>query len=97
MSKRRRYLLTYDIADDKRRSEVFALCRQNGDHTQYSVFVLELNDRELIALQAQLEAAIHQHEDQVLIADLGLAEHDSGKIIARLGKPYDPPVRALVI
>ena len=97
MSKRRRYLLTYDISDDKRRSEVFYLCRQNGDHTQYSVFLLELNDRELIALQAQIESFIHHLEDQVLIADLGRADHESGKIIASIGKPYEPPVRALVI
>ena len=69
----------------------------SAERRPHPVLVLELNDRELIALQAQLEAAIHQHEDQVLIADLGLAEHDSGKIIASLGKPYDPPVRALVI
>ena len=34
MTSRRRYLVTYDISDDKRRDEVFKLCRQQGDHTQ---------------------------------------------------------------
>ena len=94
---RRRYLVTYDIADDKRRDEVFKLCRQQGDHTQYSVFIAELDQRELIAFQSELERHIHRDEDQILFADLGLAEHDSGRIIASLGKPYEPPIKALVV
>ena len=94
---RRRYLITYDIADDKRRTQVFSTCHQNGDHTQYSVFIAELDDREIIALQSELGGLIHHHDDQVLIADLGPADRDAGRIIASLGRPYDPPTRALVV
>jgi CRISPR-associated protein Cas2 len=97
MSQRRRYLVTYDIADDRRRASVFTLCRQQGDHTQYSVFVAELDDRELIAFQAELASMIHHSEDQVLFADLGPAEREAGRIIASLGRPYEPPIRALVV
>jgi len=97
MSHRRRYLVTYDIADDKRRTAVFASCRQQGDHTQYSVFLAELDARELVVFQAELDALIHHAEDQILIADLGPADRDAGRIIASLGLPYDPPSRALVV
>ena len=97
MTNRRRYLVTYDIADDTRRNEVFKLCRQQGDHTQYSVFIAELDQRELIVFQSDLEQFIHRDQDQILFADLGLAEREAGRIIASLGKPYQPPIRALVV
>lgn len=97
MSARRRYLVTYDIADDRRRDAVFKICRQQGDHTQYSVFVAELDGRELIAFQAELDDLIHAHEDQILFADLGPAEREAGRIIASLGRSYQPPIRALVV
>lgn len=95
--KRRRYLVTYDIADDKRRDKVFHACRQHGDHTQYSVFLVELTRSELIAFQSELDDHINQAADQILFADLGPSERDSGHIIASLGKTYEPPIRALVI
>lgn len=94
---RRRYLITYDIADDKRRAQVFATCHQHGDHTQYSVFVAELDDREVVTVQSELDSLIHHVDDQILIADLGPADRDAGRIIASLGRPYDPPTRALVV
>lgn len=97
MSSRKRYLITYDIADDRRRAKVFDVCHRGGDHTQYSVFVADLSERELIALRAAIELLIHHDEDQVLIADLGPAENDTGCVIASIGKPYQPPVRAVVV
>ncbi len=42
---RRRYLITYDISDDKRRARVFKSLRNRGDHLQFSVFLCELNPR----------------------------------------------------
>jgi CRISPR-associated protein Cas2 len=94
---RHRYLITYDIPDDKRRTQVFHACEREAEHTQYSVFVAELNDQELISLQAELADLINVEEDQILFADLGPAEREAGRIIASLGQPYDPPVRALVV
>jgi CRISPR-associated protein Cas2 len=97
MSERRRYLVTYDIGDDRRRTRVFNACRQQGDHMQYSVFIAELNQREFIRFQAELEALIHRDDDQVLFADLGPADHEAGRIIASVGRPFDPPVRVIVV
>ena len=97
MTQRRRYLVTYDIADDKRRGAVFKACRQQGDHTQYSVFIAELDARELVVFQADLDEMIHRDQDQILFADLGPAKQKAGRIIASLGLAYDPPTRALVV
>jgi CRISPR-associated protein Cas2 len=94
---RRRYLISYDVADDRRRSRIHDACRQHGDRTQYSVFVAELDDREFVRLRAEIEAIVHRSDDQVLFADLGPADRDSGQIIASLGRPYQPPVRVFVV
>jgi CRISPR-associated protein Cas2 len=97
MTARRRYLITYDIADDRRRSGVFSCCLQHGAHTQFSVFVAELGGRELVSFQAALDEVVHKGHDQVLIFDLGPARWEHGQIVASVGKPYRPEVRALVV
>lgn len=94
---RRRYLVTYDISDDKRRLKVFLSLRARGDHTQFSVFLCDLGDRELVRLRGILEEIVKKDEDQVLFADLGPAEKEPGKIIGSVGRPYQPPIRALVV
>lgn len=94
---RRRYLVTYDVSDDKRRTKVFRNLEDHGDHVQYSVFVCELNAMELTRLKALLEKCIHHREDQVLFLDLGSSERHAGETISSLGKTYETPVRALVV
>ncbi len=94
---RRRYLVTYDVSDDKRRDQVYRSLLARGDHTQFSVFVCELSERELVRLKGVLEKEINAEEDQVLVVDLGPVERDSGRIIAAVGRAYHPPVRALVV
>jgi CRISPR-associated protein Cas2 len=97
MTSRRRYLVTYDVADDKRRDQVFACCMQQGDHTQYSVFIADLSDRELVVFRAALERIVNHHQDQVLMFDLGPSHRQYGQVIASVGRAYNPPVRALVV
>ena len=45
---RKRYLVTYDVSDDKRRTKIFKTLYAYGDHAQYSVFICELNAREYV-------------------------------------------------
>ena len=96
---RRRYLITYDIADDKRRMNVFKALRDRGDHVQYSVFICELNDREYALLRGELKGYIHHKEDQVLILDLGLADNtlEIGQGLDCIGQGYNPPQRVIVV
>ncbi len=94
---RRRYLISYDIADDKRRTSVFKQLEDYGDHVQFSVFICELNRQEHIELVAQLRAAIHNREDQVLILDMGPAEQPANRILESLGRVFEPPSRILVV
>lgn len=94
---RRRYLVAYDVAEDRRRNRVFKTLSGVGDWVQYSVFVCELNRREHVEVSAALAQHVNNAEDQVLFIDLGPAEQDSGRLVSSLGRPYEPPTRVVVI
>ena len=94
---RRRMLVTYDIADDRRRAQVFRVLNGFGDHLQYSVFLCQLNERERVALERDLSAEIHHREDQVLLVDLGPSERDAADRIGSLGRAFTPAARVVVV
>ena len=94
---RQRYLIAYDVADDKRRNAVFKALVANGDHVQFSVFLCQLNRVELARLQGDLEKAVNHRQDQVIILDLGPADSALASRLQCLGKGYTPPTRVNVI
>ena len=94
---RRHYLITYDVADDKRRTRIFQTLRDHGDHAQYSVFLCELNDRELAQLRGRLIDLTHAREDQVMILDLGPAGVPIESCLETIGRGFEPPQRVLVV
>ncbi|MFO0874457.1 MAG: CRISPR-associated endonuclease Cas2 [Phycisphaerales bacterium] len=94
---RRRYLVTYDISDDKRRTAVFRTLRDHGDHTQFSVFICDLSTAELVALRGLLSSSLNPRQDQILVLDLGDASDDIGEIVDTLGRAYIPPSRTVVV
>lgn len=75
---RNRYLVAYDIADDRRLRLVHRCVLGFGHPLQYSVFICDLTPRELIALRTGLRDIIDHRSDAIAIADLGLAT-DGGK------------------
>jgi CRISPR-associated protein Cas2 len=85
---RNTYLVCYDITEDKRRDRVFKVCKNHGEHLQFSVFECDLNAAELAGLQAELSGVISLSDDQVLLVSLGPAEGRGDRVIAALGKPY---------
>ncbi len=93
----RHYLVSYDIADDKRRTKVFKTLYGFGDHAQYSVFFCELTDRDLVRLRSRMREAIHHTEDQIMIVDLGASARPLEAGLDVLGKPYHPSVRIVVV
>ena len=88
LSSRHTYLVTYDIANDRRLRKVFKVCKNHGTHLQFSVFECDLNTRELIELQRELKSLIKQDEDQVLFVSLGPAEGRGDRVISSMGLPY---------
>lgn len=68
---RTRYLLAYDISDDRRRGQVHKCVSGFGYPLQYSVFICDMSDIELIALRTELREVIHSTLDRVAFVRLG--------------------------
>ncbi len=94
---RRRYLIAYDIADDKRRNEVFTTLMGSGDHVQFSVFLCDLNRRELAEVKGQLTETINHRHDQVIILDAGRVDSELRTVLQCIGKAYQPHARVVVV
>ncbi len=94
---RRRFLVAYDVSNDKRLKAVYKAMNGFGDRIQYSVFICELNDRERVQMEAKLRPILHSNEDQVIIMDLGSADRDMEDFIATLGRDFALPTRVNVV
>jgi CRISPR-associated protein Cas2 len=94
---RNRYIVTYDIADDRRRTAVYKTLRGFGDHLQYSVFRCDLSDRRRIELIAALHELLDHGADQILVIDLGPVDGRAAICVSFIGRPYMNPERVVVI
>ena len=97
MSKRRRYLICYDVADPKRLRHTAKICESFGSRLQFSVFESSLDDLMLKKLQSQLDAVINHSCDQVLFVDMGADDESTPMNIAFLGMPYLKRSRITII
>ncbi len=96
-TRRRRYLVAYDISDDKRRSQLFNDLHGYGDWAQYSVFLCELTEQELVRMRVDIRGAVNEAEDQVMILDLGRAHRPLEQSLEIIGRGYEPSVRSHII
>lgn len=74
---RRRYLVAYDIREDRRLRSVAACVEGYGERIQYSVFICDLSDGEAVMMRGDIEVRIKHSEDSVMIIDLGRAGDSS--------------------
>lgn len=92
-----RYIVTYDICDDKRLKRVFKEMRNFGDHLQYSVFDCLLSEKDLVMMREKIRRRIEPSVDQVLIIRLGPADGAASKAIESLGVKYVAPDRLVTV
>ena len=59
------YVVSYDIADDTRRTRVHDTLRNYGTRVQYSVFECELEPGQLTELQTRLHGFARPVEDNI--------------------------------
>lgn len=74
---RRRYLVAYDIRDDRRLRNIASCMEGYGTRIQYSVFVCDLSDRERVLMRGEVEHLMKVSEDSVMVVDLGAAGDSS--------------------
>lgn len=95
---RRYYLVTYDVRDPRRLRRVHKLLRSYGQAWQLSVFFCRLKQIDRIRLEVELAQEINQHEDAVLIVELGPSEATARKAITIIGPaPPEPEVGVIVV
>lgn len=92
----RLYVVTYDIADDKRWRRVFKLMRGYGRWLQLSVFQCRLTARRRAEMARRLEEIIRNDSDHVLILDLGPADRIEPRVES-LGKSFQAVKRTAVV
>ncbi len=95
---RRFFIVSYDIADDKRRTKVAKTMLDFGDRVQYSVFCCQLNPRERVQMDQRLKEKLHHGEDQVLVVDAGAVTGQTPQpAVDYLGKTYIVSPRSQII
>jgi CRISPR-associated protein Cas2 len=97
MSNRRRWLVAYDICDEKRLRKVYDVVRSHGDRLQYSVFLCDLDPIEKLGLLSELRPVIDHRVDSVVLIDLGQANLTNTSRIEHLGQTPQLPVRGPTI
>jgi CRISPR-associated protein Cas2 len=90
------YIVSYDIADQKRWRRIFKVMQGYGEWLQLSVFQCRLSRRRHAELIALLDGIIHHDHDHVVTMDLGVVESVKPRVTS-LGKDFQPVERQPVI
>ncbi|MCI1207539.1 MAG: CRISPR-associated endonuclease Cas2 [Microbacteriaceae bacterium] len=86
-----RYVIAYDIVDDRRRNHVAKVLQSYGVRVQYSVFLIDLRPAKLVRLRMKLLTLINPGEDSVMRCDLGAVSRITPKIFGFLGVTHRSP------
>lgn len=87
MSLLKRVVVSYDIADDKRRDGVFKILQGYGRHVQFSLFECRLRQEDLLRMQNRVEKKLRKDEDSVVYYFLC---EDCARQIQRVGEEKTP-------
>ena len=91
------YIVTYDIADDRRWRAVFKLMHGYGEWLQLSVFQCRLTRARQIELLHRLGQAVSTADDHVMIVDVGPAEGVQPRVQTLGKRGFEPIARQPVI
>ncbi|MGH9172412.1 MAG: CRISPR-associated endonuclease Cas2 [Acidimicrobiales bacterium] len=95
---RTRYLVSYDIRDDKRLRRVHASMKGFGWAMQYSVFVCDLDEVEVLDLKRNIGEIINARVDSIAIVRLGSPQERGRSCFEFMGvPPYLPRAGAVVL
>ena len=94
---RKRYLVAYDIRDEKRLRQVHKTMKAYGWAMQYSVFICDLDFIELVELRTDLGTIINHGMDSIAIINLGQPEDRGSKCFSFMGQSNPLPISGPVI
>jgi CRISPR-associated protein Cas2 len=90
------WIVTYDVADQRRWRRVFRIMKGRGEWLQLSVFQCRLSRRGMAELHAALSEVVNNNQDHVLFLDLGPADEVKPRV-SSLGKAFEPVERRTLI
>ncbi|MFN7288838.1 MAG: CRISPR-associated endonuclease Cas2 [Acetobacteraceae bacterium] len=90
------WIVTYDVADQRRWRRVFRIMKGRGEWLQLSVFQCRLSRRGMAELRAALSEVVNNNQDHVLFLDLGPAAEVKPRV-SSLGKAFEPVERRTLI
>lgn len=90
------YIVTYDIADDKRWRRLFKLMHGYGEWLQLSVFQCRLSRLRQAELVQRIESILDREKDHLLMVDLGPAEGVRPRVLS-IGKIFAPVQRVPIV
>jgi CRISPR-associated protein Cas2 len=96
MTDERLFIVTYDIADQKRWRRVFKAMQGYGDWLQLSVFQCRLSRRRRQELETRLRGLVKNGEDHVLLIDVGSADRIE-LAVESIGKTFTKVERQSVV
>lgn len=82
-----RYVVVYDVADDRRRTRIMKTLKGYGYAVQYSVFEVMVTPRKLVKLQDSLAKLMKTDEDSIVFY---LQCPRCARVARRLGQADDP-------
>lgn len=82
----RRYLVAYDIPDDRRRERLAKCLQRHGDRVQFSVFVVDASPTRILRLRNEIDEIVVTDTDSVLLCDLGLTQNSDGSRFSFIGR-----------
>lgn len=83
----RRFLIAYDIPDDRRRDRLAKCLQRHGDRVQFSVFVVDASLARILRLRHEVASIIVTSEDSVLFCELGRTSDSDESRFSLLGRP----------
>ena len=96
---RSRYILCYDVRDDRRLRRTAKVAERWGDRIQYSVFVCDLTSVERARLEAELRGVVDLRVDLAFLIDIGAPGRSSERRFHWVTPPMafpDPSVATVV-
>lgn len=66
-----RFLIAYDVSNDRRRDAVARQLSAVGDRIQYSVFIVDVRPARIVRIRSAVVSTIDLDTDSVLVCDLG--------------------------
>lgn len=97
MSQEHLYIVTYDIADDRRWRAIYKLLHGYGEWLQLSVFQCRLTASRHVELTQRLSAAMNMAEDHAMIVDVGPADGVQPRVQSLGKRSFDPIERVPVV